>query len=350
MSFLPAAITVSEVVASKPSINSLIRRHKIKLPLRVYEFFTVQRPVLAKAATGGILAGVGNYVAQKYEISTHAEKQKSKHPSIREPTKKLDFHRIASFAAFNALWMGGPTHLFFGALARSSMTTGKKLFATHFIFNPFVYFPAYYGIYGGFMGQSLQQIKNTAAVEFYPTYRSCVMMWVPINALQFLIIPPNFHVLYMASMNLAWSIFLSAQGGGSEKSTSEDSDTSISNDNSLFSSFSTPSASSSTAIVVDSVNESMDNGNNIENASTNNEAAIIYSNFAEFPELEDIESPSKNANSQIISTLKGAWATGPRYYSTAASCEENKKDSEKEESSNVAIKCEERKVTSSEKK
>lgn len=308
MSFLPAAITVSEVIARKPSINTLLRRHRMKFPLRVYEFFTVQRPVIAKAATGGFLAGVGNYIAQRYEISTHNEAEAKKPLNERKPEKELDVHRLASFAAFNAFWCGIPTHMFFGYLARSSMSTAKKLFATHFAFNPIVYFPSYYVMYGGLMGQSLSEIRQTAAREFYPTYKACVMMWVPLNTLQFLIVPPNFQVLYLASMNLAWSVLLSTSQGGTTDNVTE------------AASISSTTSAGSGAIQNKNESEEFTRANTGVRNNSSNE--IVYVNFAEFPEAEKTsDNGSTTPPQQFMDTLKGAWTTAPRYYSTA-SCEE----------------------------
>ncbi|CAD7938490.1 unnamed protein product [Amoebophrya sp. A120] len=200
--------TVVESV-SRPTVNQLIRSHKRKAPLRLYQYANNQYPKITKAVTGGVLGGLGDAVAQWLE----------KDPKV-DKNWKFDWQRWGAFSAFNLAWAGVPLHFYINFLENKRRNFGlvQKMFVTHILYNPFLYFPSFYLCHGALMGQSFGHIQQRLQREMPDALAQCLQFWIPINFVQYTAISASAQVLFLSVANVAWCVILSSSSSDGDAS------------------------------------------------------------------------------------------------------------------------------------
>ena len=157
----------------------------------------------------------------------------------------FDPRRLAALTAFSSVYIGGFLHVLYqfyplvvrGASRRllpDGTTLQKKLLnettllhahACAWVDNVHcgvIYIPAYFVGVGLLQGDSASESRANLRSEWWPTYASCTIFWVPFMMGNFALLPPARRVQAMSIGNLGWSVvidFLAHRGTGSTPNT-----------------------------------------------------------------------------------------------------------------------------------
>ena len=164
--------------------------------LASYEAALASNPLATKCATGGLLAFLGDAIAQ----------------SVQEGD--FDGRRLAAFSIFGVGWTGFVNHYWFGYLATVIPGTTPtavvgKVVVQHLFYNPILYLPTFYAFNGVFTGLSKDAIVSKAKNEYWPTLTKLWTIWVPSTTIQFFFVPTRLQVLYVAGVSFGWNVLLS---------------------------------------------------------------------------------------------------------------------------------------------
>jgi protein Mpv17 len=168
-----------------------------------YNYALTHYPLRTKSLTGATLSGTGDLFAQYYE------RQNKQNTTAINPAR-----RFIVFTAFGALWTGPFNHYWLGLLAQKFPASlgakglVAKLSIHHFWWNPFVYFPVFFGFNGLFRGLSWEEFVVWVKRDYWSMLVWCWIVWIPITAWVFTI-PIQFQSVIMSFISLAWNSFLS---------------------------------------------------------------------------------------------------------------------------------------------
>jgi hypothetical protein len=153
-------------------------------------------PQATKCMTGGVLAFLGDLLAQSYQCD------------------EFDLRRLAIFTVFGVGWTGLFNHYWFGFLAakipgNTWPAVVSKTAVQHTFYNPVMYIPTFYVFTGVLTGLSSSEILAKAKDEYWPTLMKLWAIWVPSTLIQMAFVPVNLQVLYVAGVSFGWNVLLS---------------------------------------------------------------------------------------------------------------------------------------------
>jgi hypothetical protein len=140
----------------------------------------------------------------------------------------LDPRRLASVTVFTAVYLGGLQHFILQVYPFVARAFARRLVAPGYLRtqllqeNTFVhahfcgwtdnihcavaYIPAYFVGVGLLQGDSLAATISNVRTEWWSTYLSCTLFWVPFMSMNFLLVPPRRRVQAMACGDLLWCV------------------------------------------------------------------------------------------------------------------------------------------------
>lgn len=89
-------------------------------------------------------------------------------------------------------------------------TPVRRAVITTCLFNPLFYLPTFYLGYGLMNFQSTETMKTKMTTEYPEAVKQILMVYAPIYALQFTVIPPALQVAYSSVANFCWCVILSS--------------------------------------------------------------------------------------------------------------------------------------------
>ena len=182
-----------------------------------YEASLRSRPLLTKAATGLTLSSTGDLLAQYAEA----------HNAGEAFLDRYNPRRTAVFGGFGSLWTGPVNHFYLPRLiamfpdpsktavagaavsrAASWAATAKRVAFQQLVFNPFVFMPTFFTVYGVGMGLTLAELETKFRREYANAMVECWRVWVPTTLVVFRL-PERYQSVTMAVVSLAWNARLS---------------------------------------------------------------------------------------------------------------------------------------------
>jgi hypothetical protein len=188
-------------------------RHLLAAP-RAYDAALLRRPRVVKAATGGVLAFLGDYNAQRLEMC--------RTPEPLPPTTALseastfDWWRSLAFTSMSTFWTGPVNHWWYELLERRLPQVGggwrvvlSKVAASQLLANPFLYLPTFYLWTGLVLGRSLPETVSKARREYWEVLRACWLVLGTANVFMFAVVPMRWQASFMAVATFCYNNVLS---------------------------------------------------------------------------------------------------------------------------------------------
>ena len=162
-----------------------------------------ERPLATKSVTSFFIVGIGDVLSQYVEA-------RSKDRTLRST---FDSGRFLKMAFFGGLYLAPVLHNWYGFLARAipqptTASVVKKLALDQTIFCNFVissFFVYVTTANGGTWSMAVDKIKNDQWQALLMNWR----IWPFVMAVNFSVIPVQFHVLFVNSVAVFWNAYLS---------------------------------------------------------------------------------------------------------------------------------------------
>jgi protein Mpv17 len=235
---IPSATSLSSSVISQQRSRDVLLKYPIAgsstmlqaAPLDVmvsmYKDSLMNNPLETKLLTGGLLAFLGDAIAQSQDA-------------------EYDQKRAASFVAFDLVYRAVQCALFpyitktcDGHFFESSLSmlplpdqmvdlhylaTLEQTFANQFIVIPIIYYPVFFSLTGWVQGMTLEATIERAENTIVPLLKRNWLFWIPVQYFQFGYVDEPLQIPFLCVAGLAWTFILSA-AAGSIKSYGDDND------------------------------------------------------------------------------------------------------------------------------
>lgn len=218
--------------------------------MHVYENALIDNPITTKAITSGVLAAVGDLIAQVTAHQTTATIENGEKPSF-----DYDLARGFCFLAFGAAYTGvfqhywftflsshitqwgeslqlwGPSHVSIPVRAlyelkewwayfdvsnalqnppSNAAVATAKLAVNQFLVIPTVYMPLFFAVTGSLADLNLDESTDRAKNMYIPLLKRNYFYWLPVQFFQFLVVPSEYQILFISCASLVWTVILSS--------------------------------------------------------------------------------------------------------------------------------------------
>lgn len=192
----------------------------LDIMLTMYKDCLNSHPLETKVITGGILAFLGDAIAQSKEV-------------------QYDEKRAISFVSFDAMYRAVQCSLFpeiirvcdghylatlFPNIDMHSLATVEQTIANQFIVVPFIYYPVFFTFTGYLQGLSLDAIFDRAQTTLFPLLRRNWLFWIPVQYFQFGYVEESMQIPFLCVAGLAWTFILSSFAGSAVQTTTVQDD------------------------------------------------------------------------------------------------------------------------------
>lgn len=167
------------------------RGYKLLLSsLSTYSHYATTRPYITNTISGATLGFIGDQICQRF-IETEGD-------------GGVSWKRSLAMTIFCGYYQGGVDtyiyHLYHYKLPipRSMSTFGKGMIISlidNFIHVPLLYTPAFYSTLGLLQQHSMSETIDTMKREYYSTITLCWSMWIPLQLVNFTIVPRRYQVV-----------------------------------------------------------------------------------------------------------------------------------------------------------
>jgi len=186
------------------------RLHERRLatnPWEKYASLAHSWPLIVGVITAVTLGVGGDYIAQFKEAQFSC-------------TFRYNTQRGTILALFTGLYSGIFQYFFFKLLLTvtpSAQNTAKVweravvlASASQFGAVPFIYYPLFFACIGAVRRHSLPETLKYGRNMFCFLYKRSLSFWIPLQIIQFAVVPPELHVPFMCVAGLFWNAVLSS--------------------------------------------------------------------------------------------------------------------------------------------
>mmetsp|Transcript_23562 Transcript_23562/g.34884 ORF Transcript_23562/g.34884 Transcript_23562/m.34884 type:complete len:281 (-) Transcript_23562:232-1074(-) len=192
-----------------PASSTKLHAEPLEVIMTMYKQSLFDYPVPTKMLTGGILAFVGDAVAQS-----------------REP--EYDKKRAGAFVSFDLVYRAVQCSLFptivdicdghflapvLPDIDVHFLGTLEQTFANQFLVIPFIYYPVFYSLTGYLQGLSFEANVERAQNTLIPLLKRNWLFWIPVQYYQFGYVDEPLQIPFLCVAGLAWTFILSAYAG-----------------------------------------------------------------------------------------------------------------------------------------
>jgi Mpv17 / PMP22 family len=190
------------------------------LPLFAQLKTVVSRPILRNSFACMCLAGIGDVIAQRFELFQRRV-GKAKDDSDKSDYELLDFQRAAALASYG-LAVAGPLYSlwypFLDDFCHPLTMTKYGVWAAPMIkvmiemtFLEPVILALFFGYMNVIEGGTVETYTTKMSSEFLPTYKTSLTVWPPFMLLSFRFVPVQGQTIAMNLAMVFWDAFLSYQ-------------------------------------------------------------------------------------------------------------------------------------------
>mmetsp|Transcript_22272 Transcript_22272/g.63331 ORF Transcript_22272/g.63331 Transcript_22272/m.63331 type:complete len:202 (-) Transcript_22272:892-1497(-) len=172
-------------------------------PVRRYAELLESHPHTANALTGAALGLAGDLICQFLIERRNAE--------------TFSFRRLVSFTTFSAFYAGTfsvkvfamyPNILpkyFMKTPLREGIASSLLDCVVH---SPLLYLPTFYAWQGLFRGEALADCARAYQADFAAVMGSLLVVWIPVQTVNFSVVPRSQRVVFVNGANLVWNCIL----------------------------------------------------------------------------------------------------------------------------------------------
>lgn len=172
--------------------------------------FFRSRPVLTNCLVCGTLFSAGDIIAQKLGPDDRYRPDRTIRAGVYGT---FFFGVVASTVTYPILNSLAPN-------MRPLSRLALRICMDQTLLSPFVYIPMYFGTMALFEGASIEQAHDRIQQNWYNTVIVNWRIWVPIQLLNFSVVPPQYRILTVAIGGLAWNTFLALRNATAAHSPS----------------------------------------------------------------------------------------------------------------------------------
>lgn len=204
--------------------STMLEASPLDIMVTMYRDSLMDYPLETKLVTGGLLAFLGDAIAQSKD-------------------KVYDTKRAGSFVAFDIVYRAVQCGLFpyitetcdghflasimsvfsspYEMVDLHSLATLEQTFANQFIVIPVIYYPVFFSLTGWVQGLSTEATISRAEKTIIPLLKRNWLFWIPVQYFQFGYVEEPLQIPFLCAAGLAWTFILSA-AAGSAKSYEKD--------------------------------------------------------------------------------------------------------------------------------
>jgi len=180
--------------------------------IRTYHRLLVDKPVITKSVTCGILSFTGDIIAQtiEHKYSMNNNNNNSQLNTWRI-LSRIDMGRTLRFTSFGFLIFGPSAHYWYRFLDKlfpkpTTQSLLSKVLADQTLFTPvaIVSVFSYISLLEGH--SSFEKVRQ----DFWPTLKANWALWLPAQTINFRFTPPDYRVLFVNSVALIWNVYLAS--------------------------------------------------------------------------------------------------------------------------------------------
>lgn len=183
-------------------------RNKLTRMLVAYLRLLQSHPLRTNSASAGCIGAIGDSIAQRIEARGH------------DGADKFDMMRTAQMFAFCSTWLGAPQSIWFGFLARlmpegTQYKLGKTLTLHLGLMAPTtntLFFAYREAMRDEPIDTWASRLSLRMRREFPTVTARSLLFWTPAQTVNFMLVPLHLRPLYLNSMMVIWTTYLSIAG------------------------------------------------------------------------------------------------------------------------------------------
>jgi hypothetical protein len=199
--------------ASTPRSSTSLSAVPLDVVISFYKQSLLENPLDTKLATGGILALIGDAIAQS-----------------RDPTE-YDARRAGAFVAFDMLYRAVQCSLFpeitsicdghylgtiLPGVDTTILSTLEQTMTNQFLVIPLIYYPVFFSLTGYVQGLSKEATMQRVQTTIGPLLLRNWLFWIPVQYFQFGYVDEPLQIPFLCVVGLAWTFILSIAAGSVE--------------------------------------------------------------------------------------------------------------------------------------
>ncbi|KAN0131810.1 Mpv17 / PMP22 family domain containing protein [Lactarius tabidus] len=165
---------------------------------RSFNNLLLKRPFATQCATSAVLFSTGDVIAQQV-----IERKRSKH----------DFSRTARLLFYGGCLFGPPISKWIAFLGRLRFSTPTKTIIYRTWLDQTLMGPFIVGWFFASMslmeGKGTSGVADTLSTKYAPTLMRGWMVFIPAQIINFAVVPPQLRFVFLSSVSLVWSTYLS---------------------------------------------------------------------------------------------------------------------------------------------
>ena len=176
--------------------------------MQTYLRLLQSHPLRTNSASAGCIGAIGDSIAQRIEARGH------------DGADKFDMMRTAQMFAFCSTWLGAPQSIWFGFLARlmpegTQYKLGKTLTVHLGLMAPTtntLFFAYREAMRDEPIDTWASRLSLRMRLEFPTVTARSLLFWTPAQTVNFMLVPLHLRPLYLNSMMVIWTTYLSIAG------------------------------------------------------------------------------------------------------------------------------------------
>ena len=196
-------------------------------PVSLYMNALTAHPLPTKVATGAVLAVAGDAIAQAHEPQPHEydRRRASSFAVFDMAYRALQHATYPSIVNFcHGQYIGTVVSLLFSQyyLPLEFGAALERTLSSQLVIVPFIYYPVFFALTAYVQGLDVEGGVNRAKDMFLPLMQRNLLFWIPVQMIQFSLVPEDLQIPFVSVMGLFWTFVLSVMAGSTKAVQEQD--------------------------------------------------------------------------------------------------------------------------------